>query len=486
MNPNVLATLTDYNEISCYKEIEKLTGIHIEFQHAPASSDEAREQFNLMVASGQYPDIVEYDWQDRYPGGPNKAIQDGVILQLNDLVDQSAPSLTKVLDEHPDWRKQVVTDEGNLYVFPFLRGDPFLQTYSGIAIRKEWLDKVGMQAPTTIDEWYTVLKAFKENDPNGNGEADDIPLTTHRDGLQKAFETGAFIGAWGLMPEFYNDGGVVKYGPAQPEFKDFLKVMAAWYAEGLIDQDIVIMERKLFDSRITGGKTGAGVMNTGSGIGKYMGLMEDDPNYTLIPAPYPVLKPGDKPELGHMDNAFPGLGSAITTACKNVKEAVKWLDFGYGPEGHMLFNFGVEGVSYSMVDGYPRYTEDVTNNPDGLPLGHAMARHFRSSFNGPFVQDKRYMEQYSALPEQQESLKVWTQPTNEKIMPPVTPTQEESSRYASIMNDVETRYEEMLEKVITGQEPVDAWDQVVEQLKQMGLDEATKIQQNALDRYNQR
>jgi putative aldouronate transport system substrate-binding protein len=244
------------------------------------------------------------------------------------------------------------------------------------------------------------------------------------------------------------------------------------------------MERTLFDARITGDQTGAGIMNTGSGIGKYMGLVTE--NYTLVPAPYPVLNPGDVPELGQRDDVLAGIGAAITTACKNVTEAVKWLDYGYSPEGHMLYNFGVEGLSYTMVNGYPTYTDLVMKNPDGLPLGQAMAQHFRSSFNGPFVQDKAYMEQYSALPEQKESLKVWSEPTNEKRMPPVTPTQEESSRYAAVMNDVTTRFQEMMVKVITGQEPVDNWDTVVQQLKQMGLDEAVAIQQAALDRYNSR
>ncbi len=493
MNPNVVATLTSYNEMSCYKELEKRTGIHIDFQHAPASANEAKEQFNLMLASRKFPDVVETDWVSQVssgpivPGGPNKAIADGIIVRLNDLVDQYAPNLTKLLADHPDWRKQVVTDEGDLYCFPFLRGDPYLQTYAGIAVRKQWLEKVGLPMPTTIDEWHTVLKAFKEKDPNGNGQPDDIPLTPHKDGLQSAFNNGAFVGAWGVIPNFYQDGGVVKFGPVQPAFKDFVKTMASWYAEGLIDPDIVSMNGKTFDARITGSVSGAGVMNTGSGIGKYMGLMKTkDPSFSLIPAPYPVLKPGDKPEFGQRDNVFPGLGAAITTACKRLPEAVKWLDYGYGPDGHMLYNFGVEGISYTMVDGYPRYTDVVMKNPDGLPLGQAMARHFRSCFNGPFVQDRRYMEQYSALPEQQESLKVWTEPTNEKILPPITPTQDESSRFATIMNDVNTRFQEMMVKVITGVEPVESWDAVVSQLKQMGLDEATKIQQAALDRYNRR
>jgi putative aldouronate transport system substrate-binding protein len=151
----------------------------------------------------------------------------------------------------------------------------------------------------------------------------------------------------------------------------------------------------------------------------------------------------------------------------------------------MLFNFGVEGLSYKMDNGYPKYTDAAVKDPK-LPLAQSMAQFFRSNYNGPFVQDKRYFEQYAALPEQQNSVKVWSEPVNDMLMPPVTPTQDESKKFASIMNDVNTLRDEMVVKVITGGKPVAEWDQVVAQMKQMGIEDALKIQQAALDRYNKR
>jgi putative aldouronate transport system substrate-binding protein len=263
--------------------------------------------------------------------------------------------------------------------------------------------------------------------------------------------------------------------------------MAQWYKDGLVDPDFPTMDQKLMDAKVTGNQLGSFVQNTGGGIGKYQGLMkEKDPKFQLVAAPYPVLKKGDKPIFGQRDFNFNGLSASITTANKKVADSIKVLDYGYGPEGHMLFNFGVAGLTYNLVNGYPKYTDLITNNPNKLPLQQSMGQHFRSNFAGPMVQDKRYMEQYAALPEQQDSLKIWSEPSNEYQMPLVTPTQDESKKFASVMTEVNTRCQEAVTKIITGQQPVDGWDAVVKELKGMGIEDAIKIQQAALERFNKR
>jgi putative aldouronate transport system substrate-binding protein len=152
----------------------------------------------------------------------------------------------------------------------------------------------------------------------------------------------------------------------------------------------------------------------------------------------------------------------------------------------MLFNFGVEGVSYNLENGYPRYTPELMRNPQGLPPAQAMSRYIRGNFNGPFVQDTRYIEQYFELPAQKEALKTWLEPTDDRQMPPVTPTQEESKKFASIMNDVNGKYQEVFTRVLTGADPMDSLTALPAQLRQIGIDDAIKIQQAALDRYNKR
>jgi putative aldouronate transport system substrate-binding protein len=484
-NTNVAATLKSFGEMACYQQQEKRTGIHIGFQHPPVGQE--TEQFNLLISSGKYPDVIEHNWLIA-PGGPAKYVKDKVIIRLNELIDQYAPNLKKLLSDHPDWRRMIVTDEGDIYCFPFIRSDPLLLTFTGIAIRGDWLDKLGLKMPTTIDEWHTVLKAFKEKDPNGNGKADELPFSPWQTTARGGFDRHAFIGAWGITTGYYQEKGVVKYGPLQPEYKEFLKTLAGWSKEGLIDPDFVSTDAKTFDAKITSNQLGSAVMNVGSGIGKYMGLVAGkDANFKLLGAPYPTLKADVKPLLGQQENPYPGQGSAaITASNKHAVETVKMLDFAYSPEGHMLFNFGIEGTTYKLDNGYPRYTGEIMKNPQGLPVVQAMGKYFRSNFNGPFLQDKRYVEQYFDLAIQQEALKTWTQPSNEKLMPPVTPSQDESKKFASIMNDVNTAYDEAFNKIVTGALPLEAWDKFVDQVKQIGIDQALKIQQAALDRYLKR
>lgn len=482
MVSQVSATLKSYNEIEAYKELEKVTGVKVDFQHPP-EGQQAKEQFNLMLTSDKLPDVIEYSWTS-YPGGPEKAIKDGKIIRLNELIDQHAPNLKKVLEAHPEWKKEIMTDEGSIYAFPFIRSHDRLKVFLGPTIRQDWLDKLNLEMPTTIDEWYAVLKAFKENDMNGNGKADEIPLYLAKGDVDAST---AFLGAFGINAGFYQEGGTVKYGPTDPRFKEFLTVMNKWYQEGLLDRDFATTDAKLLEAKITGGQIGAAVLYTGSGIGNYNTLMKDkDPNFHLVAAPYPVMNKGDKQIWGYKDFAYTGIGAAITTSNKNPVETVKWLDYAYSEEGTLLFNFGKEGVSYTMENGKPVFKPEVLNNPSGLPLIQSMSQHNRATFSGPFMLDIRFDEQYTISPDQLKSKEIWAEPTLELKLPRTTPNSEESSRYASIMNDINTFKDEMYLKFIMGQEPLDNFDKYVKTIEGMGLQEAIGIQQNALERYNQR
>ncbi|MFH5185264.1 ABC transporter substrate-binding protein [Paenibacillus sp. TAB 01] len=478
---NVAANLKSYGEMTFYKEMEKRTGVTVQFQHPPIGQE--KDQFNLMLTGKKLPDVIEYGWAS-YPGGPEKAIKDKKIIKLNDIIDKYAPNLKKVFDEHPDWKKQVMTDEGSIYGFPFLRGDDYLLISNGIALRKDWLDKLNLKMPETLDEWHDTLSAIKKSDLNGNGKADEIPLMIKKDDMGGAVP---FLGSFGVNYDFYQIDGKVSYGPIQPEYKAFLTLMNQWYKEGLLDPDFAVTDNKLKDAKVTGNQLFAATMSTGSGIGNYTALVKDKiPGFKLAAAPFPVVNKGDKKlwSAKTFTNSG-GVAAAISTSNADPIGTAKWLDYAYSAEGQMLANFGVEGVSYNMVNGYPTFTEEIAN-PKNSSMAQEMGRHVRSNNNGPFVQDKRYMEQYASLPEQKDSIKIWGEPTSERKMPLVTPTSEESSKFASIMNDVNTYKDEMFNKFIMGAEPLDNYDKYVKTIEGMGIQEAVKIQQAALERYNKR
>lgn len=476
LNPGLNTLKTSYQDTPLNQDLQEATGVKLAYTN-PAIGQE-KEAFNVLLASGDLPDIIEWDWLNLFPGGPEKALNDGYIMNLNDAIDKWAPNLKKYLAEHPEVDKQVKTDSGNYYAFPFIRGHDSLRVYQGPMLRKDWLDELGLPVPTTIDEWYTTLKAFKEK----KGATAPLSLTS------ATFDAGAFVGAYGVVPGFYLDNGVVKYGSIQPQYKEYITTLRKWYEEGLFDNNFATLDGKTLDANILNGATGATVHNSGGGMGKWLPLLQaNDPKADLIAAPYPVLNKGDKPKFGQKDFAYSSVNaSAISAKSKNLELAVKFLDYGYSDEGHMLMNFGKPGISYNLVDGYPQYSDLMLKNPDKLGIAQTISLYTRASWNGPSVQDVRYIEQYLVYPQQKEAVKMWQTDVDTYKLPPITPNQQESAEYAAIMADVNTLSKQMLEKIILGAEPVSEFDNYVAKFKSVKIDRAIEIQQAALDRFNKR
>ena len=153
----------------------------------------------------------------------------------------------------------------------------------------------------------------------------------------------------------------------------------------------------------------------------------------------------------------------------------------------MLANFGIEGESYTKVNGYPTYTDLVMKNPKGLAMVNVLGMYAKSSVAAPYVQDKRYLEQYYTLPQQREAQQAWAkQDTDKYALPSTTATAQESTEYAKIMNDVQTLDNEMVMKFIVGAEPIENFDKFVDQMKKLGIERAVALKQAAYDRYQKR
>ena len=482
LNPNVSANFTNLGETELGKAWQEQTGVTVEFQH-PASGQE-KEQFNLIVADGSLPDIMEWQWVKQYPGGPEKAIKDGVIIPLNDIFDQYCPNIKKYLAENPEVDKMIKTDDGNYFAFPFIRGEDKLCYTVGGFIRQDWLDELGLEVPTTVDEWHEVLTAFKEK------KGAEAPLcfdwTNFKDSnpIAFAFKVGTANGTQFIL----DDEGKVAFAPAQEGYKEYLMTLNQWYEEGLIDRDIATLNGDQVTAKMTSDKAGASVGWAASRMQLFMtSAQQTNPEYTLVATPTPTTEKGATPEYGYVENQFPDVAAAITSSCKNVELAAKFLDYGYSEAGHNLFNFGIEGVSYEMKDGKAEYTDVVTNNPDGWPLAQSLAKYIRANYNGPFIQDLNYLEQYLQLPTVKECPRVWAVPDARKhTVPNITPTQDESKELATITNELGTYVAEMSLKFIFGTESFDNWDNYIETLNGMKLDRALEIENAALERYNAR
>jgi len=428
------------------------------------------------------PDIIEYNWVTLV-GGPEKAISDGSITRLNDAITKWAPNLTAYLKANPQYDRMVKSDDGSYYVFPFIRGGDKLLYSQGLMIRQDWLNDLGLQPPQTIQDWHDVLVAFrdKKNCP--------APFTQAWSNRQRMFMPG-----FGFLNGMYIDAASKKvaFGQIQPGYRQWIETMAKWYQEGLIDKDIMTLTTAQQNQKMTVGTSGATVASVGSGIGTWTpAALPNTPNYKILAVQYPVLVPGSKLVYTIPNIPYNGQDSAaISGTTKNLEIATRFLDYGYTQAGHMLYNFGILGESYNMVNGKAIYTPDLmAGGPNKWPLSQSMSAYVRSTGAGPFIQNEGYIEQYYAMPEQAQALINYMLPgADQLVLPSVTPTQAESREYATIMQEINTYIDEQTARWLLGTDPVNdaTWNNYISTIQKMNINRAVEIQNAALDRYNKR
>jgi putative aldouronate transport system substrate-binding protein len=178
-----------------------------------------------------------------------------------------------------------------------------------------------------------------------------------------------------------------------------------------------------------------------------------------------------------------------------VQLAAEFADYAYSEEGHILYNFGIEGESFEWTTEYPgfegerwaEYTDVMFNDPDGRTLSQMGGLYTRSFYAGPIVQDRQYIFQYANRPSQRDAIQIWARTdVEDHMLPNVTATPEESEELAEIMSEVQTYREEMFVRFITGQEPLSNFDAFRARLEQMGIQRAIEIKQAGLERFNAR
>lgn len=460
------------------KQLMEETGVELEYSHYDST------QMNLMMASGELPDIIYFPFASSYAGGVEKAIKDGVIQTIPyDMVEKYAPDFLNYVIEN-DYIKDVTASNGEFYGFPFIRGSEWQSHYMGIVLRHDWLEELNLEVPETPEEFYDVLVAFRDK----KGAKAPFSLTTD-ELLNHGLEYGMITSPFGLVQlRPYHDGDEVHLGYTEPEYKDCLAFLNKLYTDGLLDSNFTTLDGATKNAAILNGDTGATIGLVGGGIGSIMSAAEKtDPDFDLIGIKSLVKEKGETPMAGFYDYPVSRTITVITSACEDVETALKVLNYGYTEKGSLLYNFGQEGKSYTMVDGKPVYTEDMTNNPDGLPMIQALSWYCRVYSAAPFVCDESAMEQYAAgRPQQKEAFENWSiSHAADYCIPPAAVIEEaDLSEFASLYSDIDTYVKEMSLKFIRGIEPLDHYDEYLETLKSMGSDRLKELYQTAWDNYS--
>jgi putative aldouronate transport system substrate-binding protein len=463
-------------------ELEKRTNIHVDWMH-PAKGSE-KEAYSLLIASGNLPDFLgEYG----YTGGLEKAVDDGYYLKLNDYIEENMPNYTALRNDDPNVYRDTITDNGYIAgVYQVSLETPLPDM--GIMIRKDWLDDLGLGIPVTYGDWAVMLDGFK----NVKGADSPMLLGTNLDYYGSELSAG-----YGVGSTFYRVDGKVHYPLLEENYKTYIAMIADWYSKGYIQEDFY--SNNIIQSAYTHGTTNRSgvVWLYPEIIGHYYAEQGRyaDTNQNYVGVTSPKVNADDGPSNFRMATARTGATVfAISAGCGNPALLMRWLDYGYGEEGAILWTYGLEGESLEFIDGAPRYTDKVLYDPD---VREAVAKWIYSVSAGPFlVYAKQYGARYDAsrlksgepfgnhLLDCYTAYDTWAAASDKNMIPAaVSMSTEETNEYAAIFNDIDTYVQETLLKIVLGQQGMDVWDSMVEQIKSMNIDRAIELKQVALDRY---
>ncbi len=445
--------------------MEERTNIHWDI--STASQAELSEKRGLSFNSGEY-----YDVYIKSGISATEAFQygsQGILIPLNDLIDQYMPNLKALLDEQDLWN-QITSADGNIYALPQLNGQELAAP--AVYINQKWLDNLGMKLPTTQDEFLDVLRAFVKDDPNGDGANDEYGIYCPSGAVE--YTLPLFGVAMDYSTYSMYDNGNAVFVPTSDVYHDFLAFWAQVYTEKLINQDCFTAS---WDDLNAIGATSdtLGTIPT-YGAYQHVGTERDEE--------YVGLNPFNGKHTMPSGNGL-GYGAlCITDKCTNPELICQWADYFYCEEGAILGRMGVAGVTFSLddngmyewiIDG--EWGGDITSVRNKAcmfgwyPAPLAKAKLFDEGNTNPeelfLYEQRKALLEYAAEP-----------------YPTLNWTEDELAERADLITTITSYYYEYMAQVITGQLDLDAtWDEYLSNMDAMGASRLHEIDQAAYTRY---
>lgn len=316
--------------------IEKATNTRLEIIQVPTK--DLDNKLNILLASGDRPDIIQCETETM----ESQLLSAGILLPLNEYWDDY-PNLKNARDDAA-WDMMRYTD-GNIYSIGIKNPNPL----SIIAYRKDWLDKLGLEVPATLEEYYKTAVAVSKEDPDGNGIDDTFAFGGYQNVDTNWFDH--IFGAFGALPNYWmNINGHIENGSVQPEMKDALVYLNRMYEDGLIDPEFVTDDAKRWQQKLKAGVYGAGVTKI---------HMFDHNNWNNYYEPFimnspegehvygPVLQGGSDTPVGiRMASERGWLRTFVSKDTENIEACLRLLDYMASEEGNRFAQYGVEGEHY--------------------------------------------------------------------------------------------------------------------------------------------
>lgn len=470
----------DATESPFHTGLSENTGIKIKWEYEAAGAD-ANTAYNLMLQEDELPHIIFTAGNATVANG-TQLLADGLIYDLTDYIPKYAPDYWEYINlpKNEETLRSLKTEDGKLFCFPFLRESTYNITYLGPAIRQDWLDECNLETPVTLEDWENVLVTFKEK----YGARLGFMLARFNNG--GGFASGTDAHAALKLDWYIDDNGKVQCANAQPEWKAFLEVLNRWYEMDLIDPDFTTAADADIRTKVLNNEIGA-CFTAMSQITNYIADAEaENTGAQWVGVGYARTAEGEPTSCINTARSLwtSGYGAMITTACdeEELIAALQFLNYGYSEEGMMYWNYGTEGVSYTVENGEAKFTELVTN--DELGINEAFRKYTGVATSGIAVQLESFVKAKNN-PVSAEAVYKWIENTDadKYVLPGLAFSEDDTMTYNDITNAMNTFVSEEALKFVTGDRSLDEFDKFVSQLEGLGMDDVLEILQGAYDKY---
>ncbi|GAB3826007.1 ABC transporter substrate-binding protein [Kribbella italica] len=338
------------------QQVSKKFNITFQWQTTTYDAGPAKEKRQIALASGDYPDLfLLIPWVDQFTQADLlKLGTQGVVVPLNQLIDQYAPNIKKALDANPDYKAMATAPDGKIYGMPQWV-DCYHCSYQGkLWMNSTWLKKLGLEQPKTTEDMRKVLQAFKTQDPNGNGKADEVPLSADvRDVLIPYFMNAFVYDPQGTSGN-NNSALVLRDGKVDLQankdgWREGLTYLNSLYKEDLIDKGAFTQNADALQQQ--GDNAGTVILGSSTVLhpGIFVTLGADDKRDTQYDAVAPLTGPNGANFSAYNFPSVPGATFVLTNkASAEVQiQAIKMLDYLFTTEGEINGLFGVEGRTWA-------------------------------------------------------------------------------------------------------------------------------------------
>ncbi|MGI5894938.1 MAG: hypothetical protein ACOX6P_10160 [Candidatus Merdivicinus sp.] len=486
--------IIDFSTNTAVLAMEELTNVHLDMTVAP--DDSFSEKLNLLLNSGEYPSVIMsagFSNADLVKYGTKEKI----FIPLNDLIETHGVTIKERWEEHPSWKTDMITPDGNIYGIPST--DSGIVGHSAVPfkcwINTDWLEVLNLDIPETTEEFREVLLAFKNNDPNGNGEADEISLT------------GA-TGTWAGLPYLYLMNAFGYYdetllmlkdnvftGTANQDYiKEGLIYINGLYNEGLLDPAAFTQNEQQMSA--IGNNAGNAIM--GAVTCGHLG-MAISPNDIERSKMYSCLAPLEGPN-GYRGIPFrtelqlSGAKWVITDACKDPEIAIKWADAFCREDITVRMQVGEKGQTWDDADpntvgmdgktpATRKYLQFSTSGEGGQNYKFGSQRLLETNWKGTFqvVGDIRDPSNYEAFL-YQETEKLRPYAADVQQIPAFYLDEDQSARLSQLSTPLVDYVRSSFVEFITGKKNIENdWQAYVDGLENLNYSEYIEMYQNAYD-----